>query len=208
MRKKAYVTKISDRAMVSEADKEAERRKDVVHSICTVLQSAGIRACLFLFTAYCLLFPAGSEAYIDRVVAFVDDEAITLSELDQRLEEIQKLSPDSRKEQVLDSLINKKILLREAKKYRMEAPSEEEIITEYIDMKIRAYIRVLDTDIESFYRDNRAQFPSKNIGDVRGEIETYLIEKEVNERLMSELRKLRAGSYIKIQLRDDGDHGD
>lgn len=157
--------------------------------------------CLSLFTFHFSLFTA--YGYVDRVVAFVDDEAITLSELDQRFEDIQKLSPVSNKDQVLDSLINRKILLREAKKYRIEAPTEDEIINEYIDLKIRAYIRVLEADIENFYRDNIEQFSGKSLGDVRDEIETYLTEKEINERLNNELIKLREGSYIKIQLHAD-----
>lgn len=156
---------------------------------------------LSLVTIHYLLFTA--YAYVDRVVAFVDDEAITLSELDQRFKDIQRLSPDSKKEQVLDSLINRKILLREARKYRIEAPTEDEVINEYIDLKIRAYIRVLESDIETFYRDNIDQFSGKRLVDVRDDIETYLAEKEVNERLSSELVKLREGSYIKIQLHAD-----
>ncbi len=158
-------------------------------------------AWLSLFTIHYLLFTA--YAYVDRVVAFVDDEAITLSELDQRFEDIRELSHDSKREQVLDSLINRKILLREARKYRIEAPTEDEVINEYIDLKIRAYIRVLESDIEAFFRDNVDQFPGKTLVDVRDEIETYLTEKEVNERLGSELLKLREGSYIKIQLHAD-----
>ncbi len=158
-------------------------------------------AWLSLFTIHFLLFTA--YAYVDRVVAFVDDEAITLSELDQRFEDIRELSHDSKREQVLDSLINRKILLREARKYRIEAPTEDEVINEYIDLKIRAYIRVLESDIEAFFRDNVDQFPGKTLVDVRDEIETYLTEKEVNERLGSELLKLREGSYIKIQLHAD-----
>ncbi len=158
-------------------------------------------AWLSLFTIHYLLFTA--YAYVDRVVAFVDDEAITLSELDQRFEDIRELSHDSKREQVLDSLINRQILLREARKYRIEAPTEDEVINEYIDLKIRAYIRVLESDIEAFFRDNVDQFPGKTLVDVRDEIETYLTEKEVNERLGSELLKLREGSYIKIQLHAD-----
>jgi hypothetical protein len=182
---------------------EAENMKYKVHNRRVAFQSMRLLLCFLLLTAYCLLLSGDGEAYVDRVVAFVDDEAITLSELDRRFEDIRQLSPHSKKEQVLDSLINRKMLLREAKKYRMEAPTEEEIINEYIDLKIRAYIRVLEADIEQFYRDNSEQFSGKGLGDVRDEIETYLTEKEVNERLITELRKLRTGSYIKIQLRAD-----
>ncbi len=155
----------------------------------------------FLFSAYCLLPTAYCYGgFTDRVVAFVDDEAITMSEFEQQYENSLKLSPDISKEDVIETMINRRLLLREAKKYRIEATSEEEIMEEYINLKVRAFIKVSDTDTEDFYEQNINQFSGKNYDDVREEIERYLIEKEVNERLKEALGELREKAYIKIQL--------
>jgi hypothetical protein len=90
--------------------------------------------------------------------------------------------------------------VREARKYRIEAPSVEQVMREYIDLKIRAYIRVGEADIERFYRDNRTNFPGREFDDVREEIEKYLTEKELNERLKEVLRELRTRAYIRVYL--------
>src|SRR3989304_5892407 len=69
----------------------------------------------------CLLLtlcPSPSSAIKDRVVAFVDNTAITLSELDEVYTESLKHTPDITKEKVLNTLVNRLLLLREAKKLR------------------------------------------------------------------------------------------
>lgn len=136
----------------------------------------------------------------DRVVAFVDDQAITLSEFRDQLTAVRSVSPDARPEDVINTMINRKILIREARKYRLEAPSDEELVNEYIDLKVRAYIRVGEPDIEEFYEKNIEQFPDKRYEDVREEIEMYLTEKQLNEKLRETLKTLRETSFIKIQL--------
>jgi hypothetical protein len=135
----------------------------------------------------------------------VDNEAITLSDLDQEYKKTAKLSPDISRIEVLNTLINRKLLLKEANKYRIEAPTQREIIDEYIDLKIRAFIRIYETDLEEFYKKNSDRFSGNKFDDVRKEIEVYLTEKEVNERLKEELNELRKKSYIKIQLSPEQD---
>lgn len=160
---------------------------------------------VFLFlTIHCSLFTNFSEAAIfDRVVAFVDDQAITLSELREQFEATRKLSPYITEEEVLDTMINRTLLLREAKKYRIEAPSKEQMLNEYIDLKVRAFIRVSEADIEAFYNQNRDKFPDKTYEDTREEIEKYLTEKELNAKLKETLKELRKNAYIKVQLQPD-----
>jgi hypothetical protein len=160
---------------------------------------------LFLFlTPYALLLTAeGHAAISDRVIAFVDDHAITLSELTEQYQNTIKVSPGITIGEVLNTMINKVLIVREARKYRIEAPSVEQIMREYIDLKIRAYIRVGEADIEQFYRDNKANFPGRDYEDVREEIEKYLSERELNERLKEVLRELRTRAYIRIYLDKD-----
>jgi len=153
---------------------------------------------LLLVMCHLLVVPAVSVAISDRVIAFVDDQAITKSELDEQYRSTMEISPDITIGEVLDTMINKILILREARKYRIEAPSVEQVMQEYIDLKIRAFIRVGEPDIEKFYRENKANFVGKEFEDVRDEIDKYLTEKEVNERLKEVLRELRKDAYIRI----------
>jgi hypothetical protein len=151
---------------------------------------------LMLFAPSPLLF-AGIK---DRVVAFVDAQAITLSELDIKFSESQKVKADITKEEVLNTMINRVLLLREAKKIRLEAPSEEELLKEYIDMKIRALIRVKEEEISDFYNKHIDDFEGKEMEDVRDNIENYLIERNLNEHLKSHINELKGKTCVQIQL--------
>lgn len=160
------------------------------------------------FMVFCLpllILPHCCESaeIIDRVVAFVDDQAITLSEFREQKQDIIKIAPDITEEEVLNAMINKKLLLRDAKKYRIEAPSDEEIARDYIDLKVRAFIRIRESQTEEFYHQNISEFSGKNYDDVRDEIEEYLTEKEVNRRLKELVKELREKTYIKIQFKTE-----
>lgn len=157
--------------------------------------------CFHLIAFISLLIAGSSNAAItDRVVAFVDEQAITVSELDEQYRNTIKISPNVTIGDVLDTMINRILILREAKKYRIEAPTVEQVMHEYIDLKIRAFIRISENDIEKFYEDNRAQFPGKEFEDVREEIDRYLTEKELNTRLKEILKELRKEAYIRVFL--------
>jgi len=153
---------------------------------------------LLLGACHFLLVTDGSAAVSDRVIAFVDNDAITMSELDEQYNITRKISPDITIGEVLDTMINKILILREAHKYRIEAPSVEQVMQEYIDLKIRAFIRVGESDIVKFYQENKANFSGREFEDVRDEIDTYLTEKELNDRLKELLNELRENAYIKI----------
>lgn len=153
---------------------------------------------LLIVTCYFAPVADGSAAVSDRVIAFVDNDAITMSELEEQYNITRKISPDITMGEVLDTMINKILILREAHKYRIEAPSVEQVMQEYIDLKIRAFIRVGESDIAKFYQENRANFSGKEFEDVRDEIDTYLTEKELNDRLKELLKELRKGAYIRI----------
>lgn len=158
---------------------------------------------VLLITFYVSLFTCVEAEIFDRVVAFVDDQAITLSELQEQFGRTKKLTPDITEEEVLNTMINRLLLLREAKKYNIEAPSKEEILNEYIDLKVRAFIRVSDNDIEEFYADNKDKFAGRGYEEVREEIEKYLSERALNTRLKETLKELRKKAYVKIQLEPD-----
>ena len=149
------------------------------------------------FTLQDLLFAAGVK---DRVVAFVDNDAITLSELEMKYYDTVKVTSDITQEEVLNTMVNRLLLLREAKKIRLEAPSEDELLNEYIDLKIRAFIRIKEEELKDFYNNNISKFEGKELDSVRDDIESYLAEHEVNQRLKAHINELRGKSCVKIQL--------
>lgn len=154
-----------------------------------------------LFTFHFSLFTLFSEAeLIDRVIAFVDDKAITLSELEENYKDAAKVKADIKREEVLNTMINRILLLREAQRLRIEAPTEDEPIHEYIELKLKTFIKITEDDIKDFYEKNKKEFGRVGLDDVRDRIENYLIEKEVNERLKKHIEELRSKAYIKIQF--------
>jgi len=160
-----------------------------------------ILICVLLLVAFHFFLVTDSSAAVsDRVIAFVDDQAITMSELDEQYGNSTKISPDITRGEVLETMINRILLLKEARKYRIESASAEQVMNEYIDLKIRAFIRVGEDDLEKFYEENKADFAGREFEDVRDEIDTYLTEKELNKRLKETLRKLRNDAYIRIFL--------
>lgn len=154
--------------------------------------------CLFSLPGGLLVPVCGAEVVSDWVVAFVDDEAITNSELQEQHREMLRITPDISEEEVLNTMINRILILREAKKYRIEGASPDAVIKEYIDLKERAFIRVPETEIKEYFEENSGMFSGKKYEDVIDEIEQYLIERELNVRLKETLRKLRKTAYIKI----------
>lgn len=163
----------------------------------TLTAITGIALVVIIFSA---AVPYGSAEVVERIVAYVDDRAILLSELDQHYREMLKLSPDIKKEEVLFTMINRILLLREAKKLRIEANTSDAVIQEYIELRLKTFIKISDSEIKDFYNNNRKEFNSLDLDSVRDKIENYLIEKEVNQRLKQHIEELRSKAYIKLQL--------
>jgi len=157
---------------------------------------------IYLLTSLLLLAPCPllHAAIHDRVVAFVDNTAITLSDLEMKYAETLKATPNSTTMEVLNTMVNRTLLLREAKRFRLEAPSEDGLLKEYIDLKIRAFIRIRDQEITDFYQQHLIDFQGKELDEVRDQIETYLIENELNQRLKSHIDELRGKACVKVQF--------
>ena len=143
--------------------------------------------------------PSPSRAEVlDRVVAFIDTEAITLSELDEMVSRTNRINPSVTRHEVLQTLINRILLLREAHRLRLEAKDEDTLLEQYIDLKIRAFIKVNESEMREIYETNREEFVPRGFADVKDEIEAYLREKEVNYRLRQLIEGLRQNTYIKV----------
>ncbi|MBI5187708.1 MAG: hypothetical protein HZA07_01350 [Nitrospirae bacterium] len=138
----------------------------------------------------------------DHVVAFVDNSAITLSELEETYAKTLKVTRGVTKDEVLNTMVNRLLLLREAKKIRLESPSEDEMLREYIDLKIRPFIKIKEEELVDFYEKHISDFHGSEFESMREEIENYLIENKLNQRLKVHINELRGKVYIKIQLRN------
>jgi hypothetical protein len=158
---------------------------------------------IFLLFVYLFFFcrPAFSDM-IDRIVAYVDDKAITYSEVKETYELVKKTVPDITVEEVINSLINRQLLIDDAKDMRLEAANEDEMIKLYIDIKIGSLIFIKEEDISDFYNKHISEFEGKDFFSVRDEIERYLFHLEMNKRLKEHIEDLRSKKEIKIFIKD------
>lgn len=168
---------------------------------CRKLRGRALSIIFILSILFLFLSDFGHAELFDKIAAFVDDEAILLSEFDAYYRIISKFIPDIKKEDVINTMINRTLLLKEAKKFRIEGATKEEIIREYIEIKLKALIKINEPDIKNFYENNKAQFGKVGFDSVREQIEQYLTEKEINSVLEQQIKELRSKAHIKINLR-------
>jgi hypothetical protein len=156
--------------------------------------------CFSLFASCSLLF---AETFRDRVIAYIDNTAITLSDLEEKYAETVKVLPDATKEEVLNTMINRMLLIKEANRIKIEAPSEDELLKEYIDLKLRTFIRIRDKNLLDYYNKHSEAYEGKEFDAVRDEIENYLVESELNNRLKLHIAELREKACISIRFHKD-----
>jgi hypothetical protein len=154
------------------------------------------------FLILCFLRPLAGAEVLDKVVAFVDTEAITLTELNETHEIMNQLSPGITHREVLNTMINRLLLIREARKLRLELADEDQLLNDYIEMKVRSFINIKESVVLDFYKSNISDFENKPYAEVKEEIEAYLREKEVNFRIRQHLDSLKENTHIRILLED------
>ncbi|MFN3739887.1 MAG: hypothetical protein ACK4TF_04345 [Thermodesulfovibrionales bacterium] len=160
--------------------------------------------CGVIIPIFCFSTIVHSSEILEATVAVVEDDVITLSEFNERYEAMKRSFPDISKKEVLQTIINRLLLLREARLSRIAesrglSPAEEDrVIDEYIEIKIRALIRIPEEEIQKYYETHRANFSGRPFHEVAEAIERLLIEKKTNEMLDEALRDLRKKAYIFI----------
>ena len=168
-----------------------------------------VKKLIFVFSlvlsSHFLVLTSACAELLDRVVAIVDDEAVMFSELNEAYQKALSSKTGATQEEVLNGLINRVLLLKQAKKFTHSIQTrndydENTLIKEYIEKQLKTFIRIPFEEIEQFYGKNKEKFGSKDFYDVRDEIEELLIEKELNRRLINHIEELRKNAYIKIQL--------
>lgn len=162
-------------------------------------------------TIYCVLSTAACAEVLERIVAVVNDDVILLSEFKEATRVAEDAGKQISDEAVLNEMINRKLLLKEAVSFRLDDPRGQEragrdddyIIKRSIDRRIRAFIHIPYEEIESYYMKHQDLFSGRELYDVRDEIEKTLIEEKMSARLDEYIKTLRDKSYIRIQLKED-----
>lgn len=134
---------------------------------------------------------------IDRVVAYVDNYAITLRDFKNMAEKMKEKMPEIKNEEIMEIMLNRALLLKNAKELFSEG-NEEEIINNYIELKIKSAILIPESKIREYYEQNKVQFKEIPYTSVRNEIEKYLFEKELNKKLKEHIDELKKDVEIKI----------
>ncbi len=160
----------------------------------------------FSLILFFLLFSYPSQLYgdqsvmiIEKVLAVIDDEVITMEDYSKKLSDMKKRFPEIKPEEVMDMMINRILLLREARKMGiMKRLSDDEIINEYIDIKIRSSVFITEEEMMEFYDKNKDRFKNRGFNDVAHGIEHYLREQKTNKLLEEHIKELRRNAYIRI----------
>jgi len=164
---------------------------------------------LLLISDCCLLTAYCRAEVIDRIVAIVDDEIILMSEYDEALQSARKSDTEASGEKVLDRMIDRVLLLKQAKRLRLGSSSgadassdDDALVKEYIDRGIKSFIHIPIREIESYYDRDREQFQGREFYEVKDEIEDRLVNAALEKKLQWHLEELRRKAYIRVQLED------
>jgi hypothetical protein len=164
-----------------------------------------------LFLLYISCFSVLNSAYaemLERIVAVVNEEVILLSELKNEVQLRKAQGAEVSDAEALYEMINKRLLLGQAKRMRIEGDAQPNksfatddiIINDYIERRVKAFIHIPLKDMEDYYNDNAGSYGNKKFYEVKGEIEAKLVETRLKEKLQEHIRDLRKDSYIRVQL--------
>ncbi|MBI5741051.1 MAG: hypothetical protein HZA16_10040 [Nitrospirae bacterium] len=160
-----------------------------------------------LVTCYLSLVTVVRAEVLERIVAIVDDEIILMSEYEEALQDAGKSGPEASGEKVLNGMIDRVLLLKQAERLRLGSSpgpdvinDEDALVTEYIDRRIKSFIHIPIGAIESYYEKNRERFRDREFYEVKDEIEDRLVNEALEKKLQWHLEELRRKAYIRVQL--------
>ncbi len=147
---------------------------------------------------------------LERVVATVNDDVILLSELEDEYRAALKAGRDVTREEVLNDMIDRLLLLKEARRFRLGLSPEpgeatvdsNRIVNEYINKRIKILIHIPFEKVESYYMNNRERYAGRDFYEVKDEIEDYLVERELKARLREYIGELRKKADITVMLHE------
>ncbi|MFC1549388.1 hypothetical protein ACFL4R_00765 [Nitrospirota bacterium] len=151
-----------------------------------------------LVTALGLYSGDAIGATIDRVIAYIDNTAITMRELDAEHNKNLPYFPSRTRKQTLEAMINTSLMLQDARRLHLLAKDDDELLQKYLDLKIRALVLVSEKDISAYFSENRARFGKRSLRELKPELRTYLEELRFNIALKEHISALRETAVIKI----------
>ena len=167
------------------------------------------RIVLALLASALLCLPACELAWarsVDRVVAYVDDMAITQRTLEARYSAALKEKGTDKDKftrfEALSEIIDKALLLREARKIKLTATSEDELVQKYIEFKVKALIIIREEEIKEYYDKNQVLFKKSKYSEARDRIKRYLENEEKMRRLKHHMASLRQKATIRILVEE------
>lgn len=157
-----------------------------------------VRFILALVMLFSFSFPTIAVSdVVDRIVFYVDNQAVTLRDFRKFSTEIREKVKDITNQEIVELLVNRVLLLKSARELFRDG-SDDEIINNFVDFRIRSKIVITDGQIREFFEKNKAKFDGKDYRSVREQIEKYLFEREVNNRLRELIEELRRNSEVKV----------
>ena len=177
-----------------------------MYAACDKLCSVKIKvstyaAALLIALAACIFAPVpASGDTIDRIVAIVDSHAITERELNA-MHGLQARGGD--KADTLEEMINRYLILREAKLLRIEGEDSDEVFGKYISLKVRTLISVTDGEARRYYWRHKNDFGSAGFDAVKGEIKAIIEDRKTAEKLSTLLKELRSKAEIIVLVGPD-----
>jgi len=150
-----------------------------------------------------------------QVLAKVNDEKITVEQFNKELAKVEPpLIRDMLREEpnnLLERIIVRIILLQEAKKQGISAPTktykdteknplppDESIIVEFIGKKFSSPPEVNREEVEAFYKQYKDRMGGKSLKEVAPAIEQYIREAKQQEALGQFLEELRKNAKVEI----------
>ena len=152
----------------------------------------------------------GHSEILDRVVAIVNNDLILLTEFKEELKRVRSEGSEITDQEVLQGMIKHMIILEEAKKYLMSGNydvyhlttnQKQELIDEYIEKRIKAFIHIPFEDIERYYQENKDDFNGKDLYGAWDEIEQIIKRAQLKIKLNEHVNSLMKKAYIRIQLK-------
>ncbi|GAB4540571.1 MAG: hypothetical protein Fur0020_09810 [Thermodesulfovibrionia bacterium] len=135
----------------------------------------------------------------------MNEDVILFSEFKEAFDKEVKAGARKTEIDVINEMINKKLLLEEAKRFISadrigDLKDDDALINEYINTKIRPFIHIPIAEVELYFMEHRDSFKGRYFYEVKDEIEAILMEGLLKQRINEYVKGLREKAYIRVQL--------
>jgi len=146
------------------------------------------RTRMFLFVFLLSNSFLSAQTLLDRIVAVVDREIITESELNERLQFVaiqNRIDPamPGLKKQVLDAMVEEKLMLAQAKIDSVEVKDEE--VTRTLDMQIQNLVRQVGSEkqLEQLYGKSIARIKREYRDEIRNQLLMQRVRQQQEDKI-------------------------